>query len=78
MGYRQVILAACQCSYEDSFEVEDMLRNAAGGVLDHLSRKELEDGARSAYKDLLALRAEDPNWSPDPAMKAARQKRGIT
>jgi hypothetical protein len=75
MSYRQVIQAATKCSDDDAFEVEEMLRNQHGGTLDHLTRGVLTLDAKSAYKDLLRYRAQDPNWSPDPEMKAARQKR---
>lgn len=72
--YRIFIKTACGCSYEDSFEVEDMIRNAVGGTLDHLSREELSNHAKTEYAALLAERKKDPNWSPDPAMKAARAR----
>ena len=76
MSYRDIIQAETACSDEDTFEVEEMLRQIHGGTLDHLSLTALTSDARVCYGDLLLIRKTDPDWSPDPAMKAARRKRG--
>ena len=51
MSYRDIIQAETACSDEDTFEVEEMLRQVHGGTLDHLSLTALTSDARVYRRD---------------------------
>jgi hypothetical protein len=63
-GYRALIIEATGCSPEDSAYVEELMRDANGGVLDHLSRARFRHEARRAFKAMPEVRAEIPSWRP--------------
>jgi hypothetical protein len=67
--YRRAILDVTGCSDDDSYEVEQLMRDANGGVLSHLSKAAIDKEAKVSLEVLRSLRVKVPNWTQGPFFK---------
>lgn len=62
--YRKLIIEVTGCPTTEARFVEDLMRDANGGTLDHLTRAKFAREARSALKHVGEVKIAVPSWDP--------------